>query len=112
MTNKPVISIVSDESVTVFYGGRPFVLEAEHPRFKDLVEAVGAQDHDRVDAIVNASDRLSKVLGQYGDVAVYAGQVTFQGRPILNSVVERIPGPGGQGPRSAALRSVPGPGDA
>lgn len=87
---KPVISIVSDESVTVFYGGRPFVLEAEHPRFKDLVEAIGAQDHDRVDAIVNASDRLSKVLGQYGDVTVFAGQVTFQGRPIHNVVVERV----------------------
>lgn len=89
MTN-PVISIVSPDSATVFLAGRPFVVESDNPRYGPLVEALGAQDWDRVEDIINAANRLTRVLGKYGDVTVYAGQVSFQGRPVKNHLVDRI----------------------
>lgn len=86
----PVISITSADSVTVFMAGKPFVVGADHPRYDELKVAINAGDHDLVDTILNASDRLSKALGSFGDVTVYAGHVTFQGRKIHNVLVDRM----------------------
>lgn len=86
----PVISITSADSVTVFVAGKPFTVASDNPRYDDLKAAISAGDLDLVDGIVNASTRLTKVLGVYGDVAVFAGHVTFQGRPVKTSLVERL----------------------
>lgn len=89
MTN-PVISIVSADSVTVFVAGRPFTVPSDNPRYEELKAAIANGDYDQVDGIVNASDRLTKALGNYGDVTVFAGRVTFQGRRVDNYLVDRI----------------------
>ena len=86
----PVISITSADSVTVFVAGKPFTVASDNPRYDELKAAISAGDLDLVDGIVNASTRLTKVLGVYGDVAVFAGHVTFQGRPVKTSLVERL----------------------
>jgi hypothetical protein len=85
-----VISIVSADSVTVFVAGRPFTVPSDNPRYEELKTAIANGDYDQVDGIVNASDRLTKALGNYGDVTVFAGRVTFQGRRVDNYLVDRI----------------------
>lgn len=85
-----IFSIISEESITVLIGGKPFVVAFDHPTYDELKAAIAATDVESVERIVLQSDRLTKVLGTFGDVQVFAGHVTFQGRPIEGYLVQRL----------------------
>lgn len=85
-----VISIISDTSATVFVAGKPFVVASDSPRYKELIDAITAGDDTAVERIATMAEAFTKVLGTYGDVQVFAGHVTFQGRPVTNYLVKRI----------------------
>lgn len=85
-----IISIISQDSATVLIGGRPFTVASDHREFEELKQAIAAGDYEAAERIVTMSDRLTKVLGTFGDVQVFAGHVTFQGRQVTNYVVGRM----------------------
>ncbi|AKU43612.1 rIIB protein [Caulobacter phage Seuss] len=85
-----LISIISEDSATVFVGGKPFIIHQDHARYEDLKAAIAAGDEAKVEQIALAAESFSKLLGTYGDVQVFGGHITFQGRQITNYLVNRI----------------------
>lgn len=85
-----LISIISEDSATVFVGGKPFIIHQDHAQYEELKAAIAAGDEATVERIALAAESFSKLLGTYGDVQVFGGHITFQGRQVTNYLVTRI----------------------
>jgi hypothetical protein len=81
--------IISDSGrISVVCNNKPFSINPTHPRYKEIREAVIAQDSEAFLRFVE----IVKVVeaGSAGEITITNGQVMYQGKVVHNSITERI----------------------
>lgn len=83
--------IITEETVTVIVGARPYVIAAGQAEFDDVVAALGAQQWDEAATLVARDQTVRKfALAAQGSIEVRDGNVYWKGEPVSGYLVSKI----------------------
>jgi hypothetical protein len=81
--------IITQDSITVFAGGKAHIIRKENRRFDEVYDAVGNGEGD--DRLAELIDIATTITNEFGDnVSVISGNVYFKSERVHNVVVDRI----------------------
>jgi hypothetical protein len=81
--------IITQDSITVFAGGKAHIIRKENRRFSEVCNAITRGDSE--DRLAELIDVATTITNSFGDsVSVISGKVYFKGEEIHNVVVDRI----------------------
>lgn len=85
---KHIPYIVTDESITVVVGGKPYTISKSNASFIEVKNRIATQDFAGIEQLFNQAS----AVGSYtkGNIVVKNGEVLYKGRAIHNHVVDRI----------------------
>lgn len=87
---KQIPSIVTPSTISVMLDGKTHVINKDHVNFSAIKNALKEKKFDLIENLVNVSNAI-KQFGQ-GLVDVQNGVVLFDGKPLHNSLTDRILG--------------------
>lgn len=80
----------TDQGVTIFIDGRPVVFHATHQSFPALIEAIDADDEDRVRELADVRRTVTRMT--FGRVQILETSILVDGREVSGLLVDRILG--------------------
>lgn len=85
---KNVPFILSDTSVTVVVGGKPYTTSSANANFNEIRSRIAAEQFDGIEELFDTG----AAVGVYtkGNIVVKDGVVLYKGEPVHNHVVDRI----------------------
>lgn len=87
MKNTPAY-IVTDESITIVVGGKPYTASVSNANFSQIKERIINEDFDAIEDLFDTG----KAVGQFtnGNIVVQNNAVLYKGENVDNHVVDRI----------------------
>ena len=87
MKNTPAY-IVTDESITIVVGGKPYTASVSNANFSQIKERIINEDFDAIEDLFDTG----KAVGQFtnGNIVVQNNTVLYKGENVDNHVVDRI----------------------
>ena len=85
---KSIPYIVTDESITVVVGGRPYTASKSNASFNELKNRIANQDFDGIEKLFNPIVAIASFAK--GNLVVSNNQVLYKGQPVHNYVVDKI----------------------
>ncbi len=82
--------IMLENGVSMSIGMKPYNVDASHPNFNKIVEALKEENWDVVDELVNIAKSVLSFVGDKITVDVDNGVVSYFGEELHGSLVERI----------------------
>ena len=84
--------IVTNQSATVIFNGKPYTVDRSHEKFDDLLTAYRAKDEEQLKKVI---DSLSEVKAwaeenSGGTIQIIGGCVQYKGEVMQNAITERI----------------------
>jgi hypothetical protein len=81
--------ILTSNTVTVFAANRPMVVNRDHHKWDDIIEAIKADDEETVVRLINMAEVIKDyVIGD--DIELKHNQVFYRGRPLHNGLTKRL----------------------
>ena len=82
--------IITDGSIMLSIGMKPYNVEQSHPNYDKVLDAVRAEDWDVIPSLVNITNTIANYGNGKIDVDVEHGVVTYNGDELHNSLTDRI----------------------
>lgn len=80
--------IITSDAITVFTAGRSFTVTDDHPKYKEVLEAIKAKDFETIPALADYRVALNKVAPNR--VVIDNNQVLLDGKPVHPVIAQRI----------------------
>lgn len=80
--------IISDQSISFVFSGKPYTVPRDHVSASDIIEAL--KEGDLEAAAKHADVKTSIVAKSFGKLKIEGERITYEGSPIHNTVVDRI----------------------
>jgi hypothetical protein len=88
-TNQPAVIITGSGKIAATINGVSYVVETDHPKYQQALNAVRQGDWDSFVNMVNISQQVQGYFNQSG-VKIKDGLVTYNGEVIHNTLTKRI----------------------
>jgi hypothetical protein len=84
--------IIPGQSVTIMLPGKTLAAKSDHPKFKEIIEAISDPNGDAVklEALFDLAKPVRDFVGSTGKLTVKHGAVLFDGVPVHNYTTEKI----------------------
>lgn len=87
----PYPYILQGDNLTIVIGNQSHSINREtHPKFEKIMDAIRADEWDKVEQLVDMTSALRDYVSDGGDIEVRDGNVYFQGRPFHNALADRL----------------------
>lgn len=81
--------ITGDGNITLVFDAKNFSVGKSHRNYSKIVDAIKAKEYDRLDALIDLPATITAGMNR-GTVTVKNGEVFYRGKPMHNTVTERI----------------------
>jgi hypothetical protein len=80
--------IITDQSITIVIGGKPYTMTASHGSFNAVIERIRNEDFEGIENLFDVGQSIG--IYSHGSITVKDNTVLFKNEPVHNHVVDRI----------------------
>lgn len=90
MTTSKIASMITAKGVTVFYGGRPYLMNSDHPNFKAAVAAIQSEAWDSIPALFDIAGAVRAFILPDSAFTLEGAFLCLEGKPFTKAVTDKI----------------------
>ena len=90
MTTRPHYIFARGGDLSLIVDGVPFNVANDNPQYESLVQSIKDKDWAKVVDFTKVSEEFTRIVAAFGNVVVYGGHVTYEGKEMHGYLVSKI----------------------